>query len=350
MNMTKISNLPSVQGENQKKTKNKGVIRGYMLGTLASAPVALGNFGAVFGMRKLSEIGENDSFAIREAASKALENSGLAQKGVEIITVKEEDLISKAFAALKNKNIRDIDIDLSTSEGDRAAIGALANEVKENKLWKFISKLFKDNKEVSDAYEEAIDSKAKQVFQQIKIGLNACFIPNSNKILVPDKHLQTSVFHEIGHAMNANGSVFLKALQKCRPLAKFVPAAVLLISLLNKRPKKSEKLDNTTTKNKLQNTADVIKDNAGLITGLSMLPMLLEEGIASLRGQNLAKNLVKEGSLSKELFKKIKLTNLGGFASYATAIAAAIVTCEMAIKIKDKIQKKHEAKVLEKVL
>ena len=75
-----------------------------------------------------------------------------------------------------------------------------------------------------------------------------------------------------------------------------------------------------------------------------MAPMLLEEGLASLRGQNLAKNLVKEGTLSKELFKKIKLTNLGGFSSYATAILASIITCEVAIKVKDKIQQKYEEK------
>ena len=81
-----------------------------------------------------------------------------------------------------------------------------------------------------------------------------------------------------------------------------------------------------------------------------MAPMLLEEGLASLRGQNLAKNLVKDGTLSKELFKKIKLTNLGGFTSYATAILAAIVTCEVAIKVKDKIQQKYEDKKMRKNL
>ena len=34
--------------------------------------------------------------------------------------------------------------------------------------------------------------------------------------------------------------------------------------------------------------------------------MVLEEGIASLRGQGIARKLVQEGTLSKALFKKVK--------------------------------------------
>ena len=43
---------------------------------------------------------------------------------------------------------------------------------------------------------------------------------------------------------------------------------------------------------------------------LSFMPMVAEEEIASLRGQKVAKKLVNNGNLSKELFKKLSLQTL----------------------------------------
>lgn len=81
---------------------------------------------------------------------------------------------------------------------------------------------------------------------------------------------------------------------------------------------------------------------------LSFMPMVAEEEIASLRGQKVAKKLVNNGNLSKELFKKIKLTNLSGFATYAlTAIATGVGTY-LAVKAKDSIQAKYKQKKIEK--
>ena len=136
-------------------------------------------------------------------------------------------------------------------------------------------------------------------------GLNAYFDRGTKSFVVNMDKKAVSLFHEMGHALNNNGGVILKTLQKAHPLAKTIPAATLLIALLNKRPENSPKADTTTLKGKVQYVADKIKDNAALITGLSMAPALLEEGIASLRGQGIAKQLVKDGTLSKELFKKI---------------------------------------------
>lgn len=355
--MTKISNSQNTQmQETQKKTRNKGFIRGQYAGTLAATPIALLNTAAVVGMRKISEISKKDSIDLSIATQEALKKSGLAEKGVKVYKVKEVDVFSKLKKMYTNilpRTSKGENVDFKEFEDflslfkirkkDAKPVGAMVEELKGNKLANKIlnSKTFKQYSGDSD---EFLLKTANRQLLQFKMGMNAGFLPKANKILIPDKHLQTSVFHEMGHALNANGNIILKALQKCRPLAMIVPPVVLLISLLNKRPKNSEKLENTTTKNKIQNVKDGIKNNAGLITGLSMLPMLAEEGLASLRGQNLAKNLVKEGTLSKELFKKIKLTNLGGFASYATAILATIVTCEVAIKVKDNIQKKYEAK------
>lgn len=180
------------------------------------------------------------------------------------------------------------------------------------------------------------------------MGLNACYLPKANKIITPDKHLQTSVFHEIGHALNANGNILTKGLQKCRPLAKFVPTIVLLVSLLNKTPKNANNSEENKSEGILKKTANGIKNHAGLISGLAIAPIVIEEGLASLRGQKLAKGLVKEGKLSKELFKKIKLTNLGDFTSYASLLVATVIAINAAIKAKDKAQQKYEDKIMAK--
>ena len=360
--MTKITNSQNLQQQSvssysDKKIKNKGFLRGQYAGSIAATPLTLLSSVAVSQMRKTSEISKKDSIDLSIATQKALKKSGLADKGVKVFKVKEVDFLGdlKKLYSTFAKMIKgeDIDIDLDQLENltslikirkeDIKPASAFAEELKNNKLLKSLmnSKAFKNEDIKPDEFLLPIANKQ---LLQFKMGMNACFLPKANKVLIPDKHLQTSVFHELGHALNANGNVLLKALQKCRPLAKLVPVMVLITSLLNKRPKNSQKLENDTTKNKIQNVKDGIKNNAGLITGLSMAPMLLEEGLASLRGQNLAKSLVKEGALSKELFKKIKLTNLGGFTSYATAILAAIITCEVAIKVKDKIQQKYEEK------
>ena len=76
--------------------------------------------------------------------------------------------------------------------------------------------------------------------------------------------------------------------------------------------------------------------------------MVSEEAIASLRGQQIAKKLVESGDLSKELFKKIKLTNLCGFSTYVLSALTMVATAKVAIKIKDSIQEKYEAKKLAK--
>ena len=352
--MTKIINsqtMPQNSVYSEKKTKTKGFIRGLYAGAFAATPLSVLNLATVYGMRKASEINAKDSVELSIATQKALKDSGLAQKGVKVFKVNEVDVFGELKKMFKSGEVDTGFVDKFSSltkynKKDKKALNAFVQELKQYKLLNKCanSKLVDAFPGGKEGYEEYLKQMANGQMRQIKTGMNACFLPKANKVIIPDKHLQTSVFHEMGHALNANGNVMLKALQKYRPLASIIPSAVLLISLLNNRQKNSEKLENTTKENKIQNIKDGIKNNAGLITGLSMLPMLLEEGLASLRGQNMAKKLVEEGSLSKELFKKIKLTNLGGFASYATAILATVVACEVAIKVKDKIQEKYEAK------
>lgn len=169
------------------------------------------------------------------------------------------------------------------------------------------------------------------------------FFPKTNKIILPEKLLQTSVFHEMGHALNCNDGKILKLLQKSRYVSKFAPIVILMISLLNKR-----KTTDEPSNNKSVRILDGIKKNAGKLTTLAMLPMVLEEGIASLRGDKIARGLVKDGKLTKEILNKVRLNNVIGFATYVLSVVATVLSTKLAIKFKDNIQKKYETKKIQK--
>ncbi len=161
------------------------------------------------------------------------------------------------------------------------------------------------------------------------IGNNAAFLPSSNKILMPPKGLELSVFHEIGHAINRNFSKFWKALQHCRSVSSIAPVAILSVGLLKNEKAKNEKIDKFTS---------FIKDNAGKLAGAAFLPVILEEGMATKRGNSFAKKL-----LPPELAKKVAHTNRYGFITYiGTAILTALGV-RIAIVTKDALMK-HKAK------
>ncbi|MBQ2611149.1 hypothetical protein IJF81_02015, partial [bacterium] len=85
--------------------------------------------------------------------------------------------------------------------------------------------------------------------------------------------------------MNANLSKFGKILQKCRPMA-LLAIPVSQIALW-----KTKKAPGEEPKNGLDKTTTFIKNNAGKLTFLAFLPTLLEEGLASVKGNKLAKKL-----------------------------------------------------------
>lgn len=343
--MTKITNVQECQTPKKTKIKNKGVMKGINYNAAVTGVSQIGSLGIMAGMLKVSDISNKDMIDLSIATQEGLKKSGLAQKGVKVFKVKESGVIEQMAQNVPVFKFLKSQYKTKGIKNDKKANKAVLEEVKQNKMINKIAKLLtKSEMDESSMYKMASD----QMLSQIKGGYNACYLPKANKVIIPDKHLQTSVFHELGHAMNANGSALTKALQKCRPLAKYVPIAVLAISLLNKTPKNEDNKKKNESQNIFKKVANGIKNHAGLISGLAMAPMVLEEGLASLRGQKLAKSLVKDGKLSKELFKRIKLTNLGGFASYTLVLIATAIACEVAIKVKDKAQQKYEDKKMMK--
>ncbi len=114
-----------------------------------------------------------------------------------------------------------------------------------------------------------------QELKPVARGENA-FYMDQLKLAVAPKNKPSLILHELGHAVNAHKGRFLKFLQSSRgKLAAIAPMLLLL-------DKFSQKSDNEQT---------FIEKHAGKIGFFAFLPTIIEEGLASLRGINSAKQI-----------------------------------------------------------
>ncbi len=162
-------------------------------------------------------------------------------------------------------------------------------------------------------------------------GKNAFFLAEINKVLIPKEGLALSAFHELGHAMNANLSTAAKILQKSRCLS-LLTLPIVLIALF-----KTKKAEGEESKNKLDKATDFVKNNAGKLTFATLMPTIIEEGLASIKGGKAAKKM-----LSPELFRKISKSNLYGFSTYLALAVLSSVGLALGVKLKDKIAHKEK--------
>ena len=315
---------PKNSSNNDLKYKNKGIIAGGLMASsfLASSSTATQAINKY--MKQISTPMKDEYKELNRAARKGLKISGLYQKGVKI------HKIQQITSPNKHKT-------LTFAKKDEKAISAIVYEAANNKVIKLISKF--DKTQGKNITENWVTGFTESWYKTVKLGLTAGYLPNANKIILPSKSHQTAVFHEMGHALNNNNEMFLKYLQKCRLMTSVLPVFILLTALLNKR-----KTTDSTNKHdsKIQKSADFIKRNAGKLTAFSIAPKILEESIASIKGEGIAKKLVNEGILSKEMFKKVKLANLCGFSTYLLSFCATIIAFKLAIYVKDKIQEQYE--------
>ena len=368
----------AVSNVKKPKTRNKGIITANYAAPFAAVPTGIAAGGILKFMKQVSKLSPEETTLLRRGAREGLKQSGLYDKGVRAYRMQEVSLpklkdaikdfpkykdalinrIAK-FNGVIEKNLESGEFDtgkfidsmfkvfspVKYGRKDKKALNALQTEVNAN-VAKRMGKMKHMPEEIQQTIKSSLESlsglMAKMQGMMFKTGSNACYLPNANKIITPDKTLQTSIFHEMGHALNNNGGIIMKTLQKARPVAMALPGIILLASILNKRKVNDEQLP---TDSKFQRLKDGIKRNAGKLTALAMLPVVAEEGIASLRGGKIAKGLFKDGKLTKEILNKVRLTNLGGFATYALSLIGAVATVKLAIKVKDNIQAKHEAKV-----
>lgn len=87
------------------------------------------------------------------------------------------------------------------------------------------------------------DAEAKIVDKEIKAGLNACYIPDLKVVKLNAEKATISGFHELGHAMNHLNGKFGKLLQLCRKPGYGLAALMGTAALFSRGKPKGAKRD-----------------------------------------------------------------------------------------------------------
>ena len=277
--------IPQSQEKEQKPSKRSAtaILTGAALGLAPSVYVATDaivpkgcNYMRMMGNIVQRGMPDVDTFKnIKQIAEKAIQDTGLASKGVKLQIVTP-------------KNVKSVAQELINSNS-KAPFGK---------------------------------NIAKNFAKMIKYGANAAFSGSTNKVYIGSKGLYSSVFHEIGHAMNYNSSKIMKFMQKARCLTPYgVPIlglGLFAASLFhNVKPETLNK-----PKSLWEKTKDFVKNNVGKISFATFLPMLIEEGAASVKGLKLAKQYLKPEQVSR--LAKNYLSGFKSYAMVATVLSAAI--------------------------
>ncbi len=188
--------------------------------------------------------------------------------------------------------------------------------------------------------KNSVAQRLKKVYTQMfGEGANAAYFTNSKDVVVNKNSLYSSVYHELGHAKNANGNFFTKSLQKARNITPFgvslVAPVVLAVGLFHKVDKNKPQEE----KGKLEKTLDFVSNNAGKLTLASYVPMLAEEGLASFNGINMAKKY-----LSPDQLGKLKGNYLKAWGTYAATAGLVAGGVALGIKVANVIKDKCSAK------
>ena len=170
-------------------------------------------------------------------------------------------------------------------------------------------------------------------FNSAAMGKNAFFSDVANEIFISKEKLPLAAFHEMGHAYNFNSSAFWKAMQKSRMPLMAISSIFIAIPALTKNHKAKEG-EELTAKQKFTNG---LRKASPFLAAACYLPTVLEEGMATLRGNKWAKEIFGKGA---ELAKKVAKTNRFGFASYSLVALAAGLSALAAKKVKDNSDEK----------
>lgn len=277
-----------------RKYKKAGLLRiigGFLLGGITAHIVAKPfNYVSKNRTSHLKNISDSclqQVSVIAEAADKALEDTKLKSAGVKILRISE--------STSGNKNIHE----------------AIHEEISSGIIGFFPEKIRKGMGEL--------------LFSTLRAGYNAFYGEKSNRIFLPKEDFSLAVFHEMGHSHNANKSIIGKSLQKIRPLTLLtLPVGIIAY----KPPKAPEQ----KPKSIFDKYTDKIKNNAGKLIFLLYSPVLIEEGMATFKGNSFAKNV-----LSEDLYKKTVKFNRKAYWTYLMAATSATLGVVVAAKVSDKI-------------
>lgn len=286
-----LNNTYSLKDNSQKEKSSKtniktavlGTIGGLAGGSIAQNVCALSAAGVVAATSKLGNLPQDTIDIIHAASEKALELGEVKNKGVSIEWLKQSGKKLNLFEKFK------------------------------------------------------IISNPARIQEAIQEGLNAGYARN-NKIYMPENKVSFLAFHEIGHSINFNNSKFWKGMQKLRMPALALASLPMIYGAISKE----SKAEDGKELNKKQKINNFIRNNAGKLSFATMLPVLAEEGMATIRGQKLANQL-----LPKNIARKVLKGNAVAYTSYlitALGFAAAAYT---AVKVKDAFVNKRDAQKVE---
>ena len=318
------NNITFGKSNKPKKERNRGGLRAYFASGLVAAAIPAKSISLkIFeSMRETNKLSAEDLSKVHSALNKTMKDSGLLNKGVELIKIKdinpEKLSLKKVINYLTSSKVYD--------ENKRAA-AILENVYKEHlsKDLKYKALNVKQRGKIAKTLSE-------RYILMLQKGMNAFYLGKANKILIPETKLALSGFHEAGHAMNRNFSKIGKALQNNKKIKLLAPI-FLLIGAFGKNKKDKD----NKTKNK---TVTFIRNNAGKLTFATFLPILIEEGMATVKGNRMAKE-----ALDKNLAAKVSKTNRVAYMSYLLTAVIATISTFTAVKVKDRIQNKHNKKV-----
>ena len=169
--------------------------------------------------------------------------------------------------------------------------------------------------------------KLSKTLTAIANGRNACHIDGIKRIYANVDKMSFALFHEMGHGINATSKGWKNTLYKSRKAGMLAGALTFLTAMFTNR-----KSDNDPTKTKFNKFTDAIKDNCGKIMFLLSLPVVIEEGVASLNAKKLGEKV-----LNKDLLSKMNKLNLRAWSTYVAGAIAVGIGSAIAVRVKDRV-------------
>lgn len=160
-------------------------------------------------------------------------------------------------------------------------------------------------------------------------------LKKDKKIIINMEKTPVYLFHELGHAknfMDTRLSIAMKSLWKNSIFQRNATIFLLTTSLLTKPETNNDVTANKEHKNPLYPLGLFIKNNCGKLMTMILLPSVLEEGLASLNGQKMGKEVLKGKDLNV-----LTKSHLKSFAGYSAWAAGAGIAVYLANKVRDKI-------------
>lgn len=242
----------------------------------------------------------------KDGAIRALESEGIKYAHIEDIVdlIFDDDFLEFATKNKPNK----LKIALSKMEG-------------------FAKKIFKlSNKNFS---EKVVDVAAE--------GTNAFCL--KGKVFTNFDKASALSFHEMGHAKNFNGRGLGKVLSILRnPTLRKAGIVIAAASAILLPPVKENDSETDKKPNFLTKTQRFLKKNCVGIAALSFAPQIMEEGLASIKGGQIAKKF-----LDPNACKTVNQINLKAFGTYLLTGAAFTLGVYAAKKVRDTISEKLSA-------